>query len=272
MFKSIFFRTLVAVTIVLLIKIALNFSPEISVPGYEKKVHVSELIEVSDVTVLFTGAFFVIGIFLAATMAVYKESINLPGEIASNLEALEDHMLLAIRTYKPNEGKEIKADQLYASLVNLTSAIVQWFHSQDKDSKTIFSSIRNVNEVVYYLAKIGGEKEAVKGMQDNLNQLRKNITRTYYIARTEFLAPAFLLLLSIVGCVILMLLMCKFKTPMAGYIVIGLVSFIFVYLIQLIKGLDNPFDYGVDAMNVDLLPINRFKERLDAGFHDEVQI
>jgi len=59
---------------------------------------------------------------------------------------------------------------------------------------------------------------------------------------------------------------------MAGYIVIGLVSFIFVYLIQLIKGLDNPFDYGVDAMNVDLLPINRFKERLDAGFHDEVQI
>ena len=54
MFKSIFFRTLVAVTIVLLIKIALNFSPEISVPGYEKKVHVSELIEVSDVTVLFT--------------------------------------------------------------------------------------------------------------------------------------------------------------------------------------------------------------------------
>ena len=86
MFKSIFFRTLVAVTIVLLIKIALNFSPEISVPGYEKKVHVSELIEVSDVTVLFTGAFFVIGIILAGTMADYKESEKLPGEAATILE------------------------------------------------------------------------------------------------------------------------------------------------------------------------------------------
>ena len=56
---------------------------------------------------------------------------------------------------------------------------------------------------------------------------------------------------------------------MAGYMVTGLVSFIFIYLVQLIKGLDDPFDYGLDDVNVDLLPMERFKSRIEEGFYAE---
>ena len=202
-------------------------------------------------------------------MADFKESEKLPGEIASNLEAIEDHMLLAIRTYKSSEGKELNKDKLYLSLLELTNSVLNWFKSCDKDSKTIYTAIRKINEIAYYLFKVGAEKDAAKGIQDNINQLRKNVTRAYYIARTDFLAPAYILLLSIVSCVITLLLMCKFKTPMAGYMVTGLVSFIFIYLVQLIKGLDDPFDYGLDDVNVDLLPMERFKSRIEEGFYAE---
>jgi hypothetical protein len=56
---------------------------------------------------------------------------------------------------------------------------------------------------------------------------------------------------------------------MAAYGVTAFVSFIFIYLVQLIKGLDDPFDYGVDDVNVDLLPMERFKTRIDEGFYKE---
>jgi hypothetical protein len=270
MSKTIFVKTILIVCGVLCLRFGLSFLPEMTIIGYEKPVHISDLIEISDVTVLFTGAFFVIGLILAGTMSDYKESEKIPGEIASNLEALEDHVLLAIRTYKPAEGKpDIDKEKLYTRLKELTHSVVAWFKTLEKDSKTIYTAIRRMNEMAYYISSIGGEKEAVKGLQDNLNQLRKNITRAYYIARTDFLAPAYFLLMSIVGCVIVLLLMCKFKTPMAAYGVTAFVSFIFIYLVQLIKGLDDPFDYGVDDVNVDLLPMERFKTRIDEGFYKE---
>ncbi|MFM2039130.1 MAG: hypothetical protein RL432_2069 [Bacteroidota bacterium] len=269
MSKTIFIKTLIIVALIIGIRVSLNLIPKFSIPGYAEPVHVTELIEISDVTVLFTGAFFVIALILAGTMSDYKESEKLPGEIASNLEALEDHMLLAIRTYKSTPDLTIDKEKLYQSVYQLTLEVLAWFNSREKNSKTIYHSIRKVNEMAYYIARIGGDKEAVKGIQDNLNQLRKNLTRTYYIARTEFLAPAYFLLMSIVGCVISVLFMCKFKTPMAGFMVTGLVSFIFIYLVLLIKGLDNPFDYGVDDTNVDLLPVERFKTRIEEGFYEE---
>ncbi|MFM7664221.1 MAG: hypothetical protein ACKO68_06810 [Bacteroidota bacterium] len=267
MSKTIFIKTVILVALIIGLRIGLNLIPKVSLPGYTDPVHVTEMIEISDVAVLFTGAFFVISLILAGTMSDYKESEKLPGEIASNLEALEDHMLLAIRTYKNTNEQSIDKEKLYKSVYHLTLDVLAWFNSREKDSKTIYHAIRKVNEMAYYLARIGGDKEAVKGIQDNLNQLRKNLTRAYYIARTDFLAPAYFLLMSIVGCVISVLLMCKFKTPMAGFMVTGLVSFIFIYLVLLIRGLDNPFDYGDDDTNVDLLPIQRFKTRIEEGFY-----
>lgn len=267
---TIFKRTLFVVGLVILVRIGLNFLPPINVYGYSHPIHITELIEISDVTVLFTGAFFVIGLILAGTLSDFKESEKLPGEIASNLEAIQDQMLLAIRTYKSPDGiTQIDSELLYRKLKELTDSTYEWYKSNDKDSKKIYHAIRKVNEMAYYILNIGGEKEAVKGMQDNINQLRKNITRSYYIARTEFLTPAYTLLKSIVACVIVLLLLCNFKTSMSGYLVTGIVSFIFIYLVQLIQGLDNPFDYGEDDIHVDLLPMERFKSRIDEGFYDE---
>lgn len=236
--------------------------------GLDHPVPISGLMELSDVGIVFTGAFFVLGLILAGTMTDFKESEKIPGEVASNLEALEDHMLLALRTHRPAEGRPVLDEQrLYQSLRGLTQVVHAWFHSPEKDSKQIFPAIKRVNEITHYIASLGGEKEAIKGLQDNLNQLRKNLTRAYTISRTNFIAPAYVLLKSIVALVVLLLLFCKFKSTTAAFAVTGVISFIFLYLLQLIQGLDNPFDSGEDCIAVDMLPLDRFKDRIEAGFH-----
>src|SRR3954468_4617784 len=51
------------------------------------------VVEFSDIGVVLTGAVFLIGFMLSGTMADYKESEKLPGELACALEGFEDALM-----------------------------------------------------------------------------------------------------------------------------------------------------------------------------------
>ncbi|MNQ43212.1 hypothetical protein D3C85_569330 [compost metagenome] len=147
------------------------------------------LIELSDITIVFTEAFFVFGLLLAATMTAFKES-----------------------------------------------------------------------------EKRGVDKEAIKGIQKNTNEMRKQLTLGYSISRNNFIKPAYTLLQSILFLVMSLLLITKFKSPSVDYLVTSAITFLFCYLYLLIRGLDDPFDLSNGETDVDLKPIDRFKQRLLSDF------
>lgn len=229
-------------------------------------VHITELIELSDITIVFTGAFFVFGLLLAATMTDFKESEKIPGEVASNLEAIKDWIYLAFKAPRtkglPLSEEKLDTVMLRNELILITEGIIQWINSQKKDSKEIFPLIRKSNEIAYYFAERGIDKEAVKGIQENTNAMRKQLTRAYSISRNNFIKPAYTLLKSILVIVFLLLLTTKFKTITGDRFVTTSVSFLLTYLYLLIIGLDDPFNISKGDTEVDLKPINRFKQRL----------
>jgi len=96
--------------------------------------------------------------------------------------------------------------------------------------------------------------------------MRKQLTRAYSISRNNFIKPAYTLLQSILFIVMSLLLITKFKSPAADYLVTSAVTFLFCYLYLLISGLDDPFDVFNGDTNVDLKPIDRFKQRLLSDF------
>ena len=53
------------------------------------------VVEFSDVGVVLTGAVFLTGFLLAGTMADYKESEKLPGDLSTTLETIEELFILA---------------------------------------------------------------------------------------------------------------------------------------------------------------------------------
>jgi hypothetical protein len=81
-----------------------------------------------------------------------------------------------------------------------------------------------------------------------------------------FIAPAYTLLRSILFIVMLLLLINKFKSSADDYLVTSAITFLFCYLYLLIKGLDDPSDVSNRETDVDLKPIDRFKQRLDSVF------
>ena len=262
--RSILFKALLMAFFVLLLKNLLVI--KLYVFGF----HISELIELSDITIVFTGAFFVFGLLLAATMSDFKESEKIPGEVASNLEAIKDWVYLAFKAPRtkglPLSDEPLDKFMLRNELLRLTDGIIDWLYSHKKDSKEIFPLLRSGNEIAYYFAERGVDKEAIKGIQENTNALRKQLTRTYSISRNNFIKPAYTLLKSILCIVFILLLITKFKTLSADWFVTTSVSFLLSYLYLLIVGLDDPFNISNGDTEVDLKPIDRFKQRLENDF------
>ncbi len=262
--KSILFKALIVSFFILALKKIIIF--KFSFFG----VKISELIELSDITIVFTGAFFVFGLLLAATMTDFKESEKIPGEVASNLEALKDWIYLAFKAPRtkglPLSDEKLDESMLRNDMLTLTNGIIQWLYSQKKDSKELFPLLRKGNEFAYYFAERGVDKEAVKGIQENTNAMRKQLTRAYSISRNNFIKPAYTLLKSILIIVFLLLLLTKFKTPFADLFVTTSVSFLLSYLYLLIVGLDDPFNISNGDTEVDMKPIDRFKQRLENDF------
>ena len=262
--RSIIFKSLIAALIVLCVK---NFIFK-QLTINEQELH--DLIELSDITIVFTGAFFVFGLLLAATMSDFKESEKIPGEIASNLEAIKDWIYLAFRAPRTGSSDWCKEDlnrsHLRQELLLITDGIISWIYSVEKDSNVIFPLIRKSNEIAYYFAERGVDKEAIKGIQENTNTMRKQLTRAYSISRNNFIKPAYTLLKSILFIVISLLIITKFKTPAADYFVTSAITFLFCYLYLLIAGLDDPFDVTNGDTDVDLKPIDRFRQRLQSDF------
>lgn len=262
--RTIIIKSLIAATIILAVKNFLfkNFSL------YGQDFH--DLIELSDITIIFTGAFFVFGLLLAATMTDFKESEKIPGEIAANLEAIKDWIYLALRAPRIGTSdlckEELNSVFLRQEMLTITEGIISWIYSSGKDSTIIFPLIRKSNEIAYYFAERGVDKEAIKGIQENTNAMRKQLTRAYSISRNNFIKPAYTLLQSILFIVMSLLLITKFKTIVADYLVTSAITFLFCYLYLLISGLDDPFDVSDGETDVDLKPIDRFKQRLMSDF------
>lgn len=232
--------------------------------------NLNSLIEISDISIVFTGAFFVVGLLLAATMTDFKESEKIPGEVAANIEAIKDWIFLALRAPRTGSSElskePLNTKYLRKEIIEITDGIIVWINSDEKDSKAIFPLLRRFNEIAYYFAERGVDKEAVKGIQENTNAMRKQLTRAYSISRNNFIAPAYTLLKSILTVVFSLVLLTKFKTPTADYVVSFSVTFIFTYLYFLIVGLDDPFNISSGDTEVDLKPIDRLKIRIENDF------
>ena len=232
--------------------------------------NLNSLIEISDISIVFTGAFFVVGLLLAATMTDFKESEKIPGEVAANIEAIKDWIFLALRAPRTGSSElskePLNTKYLRKEIIEITDGIILWINSDEKDSKAIFPLLRRFNEIAYYFAERGVDKEAVKGIQENTNAMRKQLTRAYSISRNNFIAPAYTLLKSILTVVFSLVLLTKFKTPTADYVVSFSVTFIFTYLYFFIVGLDDPFNISSGDTEVDLKPIDRLKIRIENDF------
>ncbi|MDQ3142364.1 MAG: hypothetical protein M3Q56_08990 [Bacteroidota bacterium] len=225
------------------------------------------LVKFSEISLVITGGIFLLGFMLAGTMTDYKESEKIPAELACVLESIEDTIALGY-SVKP----VFNLHDLKNKLHEATDTIILWFGNSELE-QTVFTKINEIGIITGTLEKAGMGPIAsrITGEQHNL---RKLITRVNVIKKTGFLASGYAFLEVLTVIIIGLLLISKFENFVSSVIITSFVTQIFIYMVRLIKDIDQPFEYSSSgikgAAEVDLFPIYDYSRRAKTRLASEI--
>lgn len=221
-------------------------------------------IDFSDVSAVLTAAAFLVGFMLAGTMADYKESEKLPSELVTTLETIED--LVTISAIKPGFDPQ----PARRALVEIAECSLDWL-AKRAPIDAVYAAIDAMNPHFQSMDAAGATPHANRAIVF-MNAVRRTVGRIDVVSRTGFIATGYAVLEVMVFAVVVLLLVSRFKTPVAEYTLIVCITLIYVYMLRLIRDIDDPFEYGEDlgrrgAAEIDLFPLSEFVSRSRARLH-----
>jgi predicted membrane chloride channel (bestrophin family) len=240
-----------------------------ALPWVALVVIVKALIEATDahffeLSPLLAGAIgaevFILGFLLNGTAGDFKEAEKQPGEVAASLETIADECLI---TYEELKLPEAKA--CLAQLVEISRSVRLWL-VHDRGLDDVLSDIRALNGHfrVFAPAIQAGFTSRLKSEQANI---RKLVLRMDTMRRTSYVAAGYLIAEVTAVLLMFVLVVTDLGAIAPTLVLVGLISYLLVYLVSLIRDLDNPFEY-VDgrpgAADVDLSVLERNEDRLRA--------
>jgi predicted membrane chloride channel (bestrophin family) len=186
------------------------------------------------------------GFLISGVLADYKESEKIPGEIESILLSMADEINFA-GLKNPDKGF-IK--ERFVKIYELAVLIKNWFY-KDNRTKELLASIEDLTEEFVLLEKHIAPNYIARLKQEQ-NNLRKIIIRIHTIRETDFISSGYLIANTTTLLLLLGMILLKIEPFYESLFFAGIVSYLLMFLIKLIKDLDNPFGYYDDASHSDV--------------------
>jgi hypothetical protein len=231
--------------------------------------HFQGLVELSDIALIVSAGVFLIGFMLAGTMADYKESERIPGEVASALESIEETcVLLADRPNFP-------VKTVYQECYNMSHSIHDWLFKKIT-TEQMYQALNNFKELFSNLERAGANPSILSRVFNELSSLRRVLTRTNVISRTGFLATGYALLEVLLFVITGVMLIVKFKHLVAAIVVVFFITLVYIYMYKLIRDIDDPFEHSEvessGASEVALFPIQEYMERVEWRLREQEKL
>jgi hypothetical protein len=213
-------------------------------------------------TGLVAGTIFLLGFLLAGTLADYKESERLPGELAASLETISDECLIL------HEDKQAPAARACLEhLQTLAGSIEAWLRNRAR-TDAVLETISGLNHHFLAFEPLTQPNFIVRLKQEQA-AIRRMVIRINTIRETSFVMAGYAIAEIISVLLVAGLLFMEIgEIGVEVFLVCGL-AFLLGYVLLLIRDLDNPFDYdGADragSAEVSLTPINTVQAGLARG-------
>ncbi|MBY0396916.1 MAG: hypothetical protein K2X91_10675 [Thermoleophilia bacterium] len=197
---------------------------------------------------------------LAGTMSDYKESERLPTETAAAMESI----------YR--EGAYVKALHPGFDLARLADTLAHIPHTFRDDlvheTQATIPTVERLTESFLEMERLGVPPNYIARLKQEQALIVRNLMRVAYIQRIAFLPSAYTLVETILGLLIALLMFTRVDTPLTDTILLGFISFIFIYILRLLRLLDTPFRHrGAGLDDVSLFQVDAvhdvMHERLD---------
>ena len=194
---------------------------------------------------------FIVGFMLSGTAGDFKEAERLPGELAGSLETVADECLII-----DAELKLVEARQCVAQLVEIAHSVRSWL-LRDKGFDEVMADLRALNPLfIVFAPKIqAGFTTRLKSEQATM---RKLVIRMDTMRRTSYVSAGYLIAEITALVIFVLLLITEVGQVIPTVLVVGVISYLLVYVLALIRDLDNPFEYrdgkpGAADVNLEVL-------------------
>ena len=205
---------------------------------------------------LLGAASFILALVLGGTLSQYHASEEMVLELINEAEAINDRLAV-----HGASAPDLDDDRIRSALVLALEAIRRWLLNQIP----LESVQESLNQLNGSLAawESAGRSDANNPSLANLAKMRLLLSRISGNRDHDFIAPAYALLeLFLLGVVVALLLIGADNFG-ENLVVSSFLFTSFLYLVFLIRDLDNPFDYdGSSSVDVDLAPLERCEQRL----------
>jgi predicted membrane chloride channel (bestrophin family) len=206
---------------------------------------------------------FLMGFLLSGVLSDYKESERLPGELSAALENLSQEVR-GIRLAKP--AADVGA--CLALLSTLCRDTLSWFHKKHRTDDLL----DDLNELTPHFAAMEQWAQAtlVARLKQEQGNIRRNLIRIHTIRETSFVSSGYRLADLVTGSLCLGLVLARIEPYYESLFFVGVIAYLMIYLLLLIRDLDNPFGYYErgSGEDVSLKPLEDAARRLAATAAD----
>lgn len=209
----------------------------------------------------FLGAsIFVIAICLSGVMGDFKECEKIPAELETCFQFLLTHLQYAVADseskatpYRPMDNPAHNATSILHMMLTLIAQFLDKAEvladgkKREMDYDTAINIFRRLDarfqaELMRYEARYLFPPVVV-----NMSTIRAKLSRIHVLRETSFILAGYSLFDVIVAFAFLMLVTTQYK-GYSGIIVCGFFTFLFLYMSNLIRALDDPFNYKKGAI------------------------
>ncbi|MEI6690563.1 MAG: hypothetical protein WCL07_02320 [bacterium] len=207
---------------------------------------------------------FLVGFLISGVLVDYKEAEKIPGELACSIEVLTDECYIVHK----NKQSQIPKDMM-KYIHNLTGSILNWLYKKEKTG-IVLAKITGLNDYFLLLEPLT-QANFIARLKNEQNNLRRMINRIHTIRETSF-NPAGYAIAEIISAVLCVgLIFTKIDPYYESVFFVAFVSFILMYMVLLIRDLDNPFAYYEKenlADEVSLKPLLDLENRIPHELED----
>lgn len=213
------------------------------------------------------GAIFIMGFLLAGIIADYKEAEKVPAEMRASLENIWEEGKFFNR-----DKKDFDLAALRENLLLIMRNFIKGLGHEGDHYKLepCVESVNKLSESYAHMEKLGMPPNYVVRLEGEQAALRKSVLRVYYIQRMTFLPSAHILAEVLALGIVFLLLFVKTEGSPESTVLFGFISFLFLYIRQLITILNKPFRQGDNTMDdVSLFLLKEFEKKLKKAIENK---
>jgi len=196
---------------------------------------------------------FLIGFNISGVLSDFKVGEKLPGELAAHIEAIADECIYVLKSKNAPVGRD---GFLYC--IDFTNSVLSWLYKKVK-TKEILGKIGGFTDIFLAFQELS-KTSFISRLKHEQSEIRKAVMRIHTIREVRFSEAAHAIAQIISFTIIAAMIFLRIDPFSESLFCTVFVSFVFIYMLFLIRDLDDPFAYYDKKHSVEEISLHALED------------